>query len=812
MFATIKRVMGCCRTPVPFTMTRMTADAGGQPETTGEPRESRWGHWGSKRPWRRWVKKNSVRAIMLVVFLGVPAAGVLYGLNHEQPLPAYSVGKCKPPTGAMITYTLTVLAKAQPVEVSVDERVALPAGDRQYAPGLLGDGTGAQVALARKCLFTDAVGTPAVVSSANGMLTFDAGSGDRNLANFVADEWSLDTHKNTLDLKFDPEQVCSEEGTGEVWVTDWSWNDITLVVKTDSSPIKLAPPPSATASTAGINSFSWHKPAPLPPKERGGNYNLPLCRQLLPVSFTVPISLADYAQFRVDKAIFYNDSGTISLAALFGWLPELVVTLTGLGMVIWNRPAIPGRTPLVRVALIAVLGVLPAAIDIASGIQFSEQSRDMWEIGEITVVYAVAYVLMCGMGRDWRAARKSTIVSALSITGFLGAIAIVLAAFHQPATAEVLGLAGSAILLVLLLGTAYARARRLRVPDPPTPGLRLVSLNSVYQSAVSWTGIILVLAVSYDFANLPDYSSFENVIQSAIFALRYPLAMIATMLTVIVLVVPLAAADVTAGGVIFAGLFGWAVLESPSRLIVLGFALPAIPFLLAGLVYALLIKRRNLDGEAQPAGNESLTAIRDRGPEEGSPRDRAFLAIKISLALAVLPIGYFLYVTLTTVPRTLGGFGINAVSLFGTVAFEILGWIVTGLVFGMLSTRLRGLVGPLRALLLSLAWFAAAFLVDIGSGWTTAPGSRAWIFQGLQLLLFLVAFGVVWDMYSLRAEGDTPQAVLTKLGAAYNYTRARAVIIYIIPIILAIIAIAQQIAVGSGTDFVKAVLELGQKL
>ena len=115
--------------------------------------------------------------------------------------------------------------------------------------------------------------------------------------------------------------------------------------------------------------------------------------------------------------------------------------------------------------------------------------------------------------------------------------------------------------------------------------------------------------------------------------------------------------------------------------------------------------------------------------------------------------------------------------------------------------------------MLSLAWFAAAFLVDIGSGWTTAPGSRAWIFQGLQLLLFLVAFGVVWDMYSLRAEGDTPQTVLTKLGAAYNYTRARAVIIYIIPeLCLTMIAIAQQIAVGSGTDFVKAVLELGQKL
>jgi hypothetical protein len=793
-------------------MTRMTADAGGQPETTGgEQRESRRGHWGSKHPWRRWVKKNSVRAIMLVVFLGVPAAGVLYGLNHEQPVPAYSPDKCKPPTGAMITYTLTVLAKAQPVTVSVDERVALPAGDRQYAPGLLGDGTVAQVALARKCLFTGIAGTPAMVSSANGMLTFDARSGDRNLANFVAEEWSLDTHKNTLGFQFNPEQVCSEESIGEVWVTDWSWNDITLVVKTDSSPIKLTPAPSATAATAGMNSYSWHKPAPLPPKERGKNYNLPLCRQLLPVSFTVPITLADYAQFRVDRTVYYNDSGTISLSTLFGWLPDLVVTFTGLGMVIWNRPAIAGRTPLIRVALIAALGVLPAAIEIASGIQFSEQSRDMWEIGEIIVVYAVAYVLMCGMGRDWRAARIPTMVSALSIMGYLGAIAVVLAVFHQPDTAEVLGLAGSAILLVLLLGTAYARARRLPVPDPPTPGLRLVSLNRVYQSAVSWTGISLVLAVSYDFANLPDYSSYENVIQSVIFALQYPLAVIATTLTVIVLVVPLAAADVTAGGVIFASLFGWAVLESPSRLIVLGFALPVIPFLLAGLVYSMLIKKRNLDGQAQPAGNESLTVIRDHGPEDGSPRDRAFLAIKISLALAVLPIGYFLYVTLTTVPRTLGGFGINAVSLFATVAFEILGWIVTGLVFGMLSTRLRGLVGPLRALLLSLAWFAAAFIVDIGSGWTSALGSRAWIFQGLQLLIFLVAFGIVWDMYSLREEGDTPQAVLGKLATAYNYTRARAVIIYIIPIILAIIAIAQQIAVGSGTDFVKAVLELGQK-
>jgi hypothetical protein len=76
----------------------------------------------------------------------------------------------------------------------------------------------------------------------------------------------------------------------------------------------------------------------------------------------------------------------------------------------------------------------------------------------------------------------------------------------------------------------------------------------------------------------------------------------------------------------------------------------------------------------------------------------------------------------------------------------------------------------------------------------------------LQLLLFLVAFSAIWDARILDAR--LSWASLDRLREAYNLQQARSLALYAIPLLLAIIALGQQVASGSGVEFVKSALSV----
>jgi hypothetical protein len=80
---------------------------------------------------------------------------------------------------------------------------------------------------------------------------------------------------------------------------------------------------------------------------------------------------------------------------------------------------------------------------------------------------------------------------------------------------------------------------------------------------------------------------------------------------------------------------------------------------------------------------------------------------------------------------------------------QLAGWILAGIIFAGTSTRLRGGSGPIRAVVMSAVWFTATFTVHIFDDWTGNPTGGSWTFFGLQLLLFLLAFGVIWDAHIL---------------------------------------------------------------
>jgi hypothetical protein len=182
------------------------------------------------------------------------------------------------------------------------------------------------------------------------------------------------------------------------------------------------------------------------------------------------------------------------------------------------------------------------------------------------------------------------------------------------------------------------------------------------------------------------------------------------------------------------------------------------------------------------------------------------LAIKIAGALSVVPVTYFTYTALTTLPAKLEQPGPEMIFVFSGILVQLGSWILIGLVFAYINNRLPGVVGPVRALLVTGIWFAVAFVCHIVQGWLgQASSGQSWTFFGLELLLFLTAFSVIWDARILgRLSWSSPE----RLRKAYNLQRSRAALLYAVPVLLAVIALGQQVATGNGVESVKSALSI----
>ena len=145
-------------------------------------------------------------------------------------------------------------------------------------------------------------------------------------------------------------------------------------------------------------------------------------------------------------------------------------------------------------------------------------------------------------------------------------------------------------------------------------------------------------------------------------------------------------------------------------------------------------------------------------------------------------------------------------TVFVVVSFlgQLTGWLIIGVFYGLLNSRLPGRIGPVRALVLAGAWFAVAIAVNIVTNVLHYPANKGWIFAGLQLTLFLIAFSVVWDACALKEK--TLSEIVDKLRTAYHLKETQAIALYAIPVVLALVALVQQLASGSGADFVTGIL------
>jgi hypothetical protein len=218
----------------------------------------------------------------------------------------------------------------------------------------------------------------------------------------------------------------------------------------------------------------------------------------------------------------------------------------------------------------------------------------------------------------------------------------------------------------------------------------------------------------------------------------------------------------------------------------------------AALVYTL-VRRSSPDRDVSNAAARIATSL----PYDVR-RANAYLAVRISAVLAIAPVSFFLYSTVIQLPSRLGDSGALAAFVISGVVAEMARWVGTGLFYAAVCLRLPGRIGPVRALGLSAAWFAGALVVRVGGTWTGSEPGRSWTFPGLQLLLFLVAFSVVWDSFTMRATSWTQ--TVAELREAYHLQQTRAVVLYAVPVVLALFAIGEQVRNGSAVDFITAVL------
>ena len=179
--------------------------------------------------------------------------------------------------------------------------------------------------------------------------------------------------------------------------------------------------------------------------------------------------------------------------------------------------------------------------------------------------------------------------------------------------------------------------------------------------------------------------------------------------------------------------------------------------------------------------------------------------MKISAVLAIVPVSYFTVTAVRSLPSSSAQLAPIFFLAAGIVS-QLAGWLAAGIMFSVINSRLPGWCAPLRALVVCAVWFAVGFAASSIPGWIPPGSGPSWTFFGLELLLFLVAFGIIWDACIL--DGRLSISSLAELRTAYKVQQARSLALYGVPLLLALIALGQQLVSGSGVEFVKSALNV----
>jgi hypothetical protein len=177
------------------------------------------------------------------------------------------------------------------------------------------------------------------------------------------------------------------------------------------------------------------------------------------------------------------------------------------------------------------------------------------------------------------------------------------------------------------------------------------------------------------------------------------------------------------------------------------------------------------------------------------------LAASFGLVLAILPVGYHLYVLLVSRAKIIlssGDFGVTFI--FNDILFEIAFWLVAAFTMGMLYPYLRGRNGVMKGAYLAAIYGFTMAITALLQSWIDQDAKMSWLFSTLQLLLFWVALGVIMDWSTLR----THNLYWREMVDLYNLQDTRVLVGYLSPLTLSLLGVAQQIISGAASNSIIA--------
>jgi hypothetical protein len=210
-----------------------------------------------------------------------------------------------------------------------------------------------------------------------------------------------------------------------------------------------------------------------------------------------------------------------------------------------------------------------------------------------------------------------------------------------------------------------------------------------------------------------------------------------------------------------------------------------------------------------PAGNPESV---DLGPgPRASAWANAVLAVDRGWRLAIPFIVFDAVLTVRTTVQSSSYSLPSAADLFLLLVNDVLFWLVAAFTLGYGYVWLRGRNGVVKGVLLAAVAISAeaiATLIQLGLGQRSGSLWQAVSLRGWLLLLFLAALGARLDVETLRDhQFDWPQ-----LDKAYQVERVRFVVVYVAPLLVAVLGVVQQVRSGQGQEALKQALENAPKL
>ena len=182
------------------------------------------------------------------------------------------------------------------------------------------------------------------------------------------------------------------------------------------------------------------------------------------------------------------------------------------------------------------------------------------------------------------------------------------------------------------------------------------------------------------------------------------------------------------------------------------------------------------------------------------------LAVTIGWKLALFPIVFYIYVLLTQggveafSSSTMAVFQI-ARGVLDEIAFWLVAAFIMGCLYAYLPTYLPWNNGALKGVALAGVYGLSLGFDALIHAWTGQALSTSWFFRTLELVVFLVALGVLMDVTTVREKGYYWRHIFD----FYPLRDARFILGYLSPLAIVLITVGQQLLSGQAQE---AIVEL----